>query len=96
LYRRLILEGMVRLHKAGKLQFFGDHADLIDFDALIRPLRRCRDKISGGWKLAFLCEYPVVFSKTTTWTTDLDPLFLRAVCVTHVEREAMKLSETGF
>ena len=43
LYRRLILEGLVRLHKAGKLQFFGDHADLTDrdaFDAFLKPLRK--------------------------------------------------------
>ncbi len=43
LYRRLILEGLTRLHKAVKLQFFGDHADLLDataFDAFLRPLRK--------------------------------------------------------
>ena len=43
LYRRLILEGLAKLHKAGKLQFFGDHADLIDrdaFDAFVKPLRK--------------------------------------------------------
>jgi len=43
LYRRLILEGLVRLHKAGKLQFFGDHAQLTDqaaFDAFLKPLRK--------------------------------------------------------
>ncbi|OUS33587.1 IS91 family transposase [Rhodobacterales bacterium 56_14_T64] len=43
LYRRLILEGLVKLHKAGKLRFFGDYADLIDrgaFDAVLAPLRK--------------------------------------------------------
>lgn len=43
LYRRLILEGLVRLHKAEKLQFFGDHAGLIDrgaFAAFLTPLRK--------------------------------------------------------
>lgn len=43
LYRRLILEGLVRLHEAGKLQFFGDHADLTDRDAFfgfLKPLRK--------------------------------------------------------
>jgi hypothetical protein len=43
LYRRFILEGLVRLHKAGKLQFFGDHAGLINrdaFDAFVKPLRK--------------------------------------------------------
>jgi len=43
LYRRLILEGLAKLHKAGKLQFFGEHAGLIDrntFDAFLKPLRQ--------------------------------------------------------
>jgi len=41
LYRRLILEGLTKLHKAGKLRFFGDHADLTDqdaFDTFLKPL----------------------------------------------------------
>ncbi len=43
LYRRLFLDGLARLHKAGKLHFFGDHARLADraaFDAFLRPLRK--------------------------------------------------------
>jgi len=43
LYQRLILEGLAKLHKAGKLQFFGDHAGLIDntvFDDFLDPLRK--------------------------------------------------------
>jgi hypothetical protein len=43
LYQRLILEGLAKLHKAGKLQFFGDHAGLIDntvFDDFLAPLRK--------------------------------------------------------
>tara|TARA_R110002167_G_scaffold146841_2_gene338542 strand:- start:19787 stop:20995 length:1209 start_codon:yes stop_codon:yes gene_type:complete len=43
LYRRLILEGLTKLHKAGKLQFFGEHAGLIDrntFDEFLKPLRQ--------------------------------------------------------
>jgi hypothetical protein len=43
LYRRLILEGLIKLHNAGKLQFFGDRVDLIDktvFDDFLRPLRK--------------------------------------------------------
>ena len=43
LYRRLILEGLSKLHKAGKLQFFGDHAELDDraaFDTFLQPLRK--------------------------------------------------------
>ena len=43
LYRRLILEGLTKLHKAGKLQFFGEHVGLIDrntFDVFLKPLRQ--------------------------------------------------------
>lgn len=37
LYRRLILEGLTKLHKAGKLQFFGEHAGLIDRNTFAGP-----------------------------------------------------------
>jgi hypothetical protein len=43
LYRRLILEGLLKLHKTGQLQFHGDHADLWDqdaFDVFLQPLRK--------------------------------------------------------
>ena len=43
LYRRLILEELAQLHKAGKLHFFGDHAGLADsaaFEAMLAPLRK--------------------------------------------------------
>ena len=43
LYQRLILDGLVKLHKAGKVYFFGDHAELADktiFDAFLNPLRK--------------------------------------------------------
>ncbi len=43
LYRRLILEELVRLHNAGKMRFFGDHAHLVNkpaFDAFLKPLRK--------------------------------------------------------
>ena len=43
LYRRLILDGLVKLHNAAKLRFFGDHADLVDataFATLLKPLRQ--------------------------------------------------------
>jgi len=43
LYRRLILEGLAKLHDAGKLHFFGDHIDLTDktvFDDFLKPLRK--------------------------------------------------------
>ena len=43
LFRRLILGGLAKLHKAGKLHFFGDHANLADrdtFNTLLKPLRQ--------------------------------------------------------
>jgi hypothetical protein len=43
LYRRLLLEGLAKLHSAGKLQFFGDHAELADpavFGAFLQALRK--------------------------------------------------------
>ena len=43
LFRRLFLEGLARLHKAGKLAFFGDLSELADpdiFAAHLAPLRK--------------------------------------------------------
>lgn len=43
LYRRIILEGLAKLHKAGELHFFGDYAELDDraaFDTFLQPLRK--------------------------------------------------------
>ncbi len=43
LFRRLFLAGLVKLHRDGRLAFFGDHAGLADrsaFDAFLDPLRR--------------------------------------------------------
>jgi hypothetical protein len=43
LFRRLFLEGLVKLHRQGCLAFFGDHAGLADraaFDAFLEPLRK--------------------------------------------------------
>jgi hypothetical protein len=43
LFRRLFLEGLVKLHREGRLAFFGDHAGLADrsaFDAFLDPLRK--------------------------------------------------------
>ena len=42
LYRRLVMDGLARLHGAGKLQFFDGHAKLVDraaFNAFLQPLR---------------------------------------------------------
>jgi len=43
LFRRLFLEGLIRLHKAGKLRFFGDLVELADpavFAAHLAPVRK--------------------------------------------------------
>ena len=43
LFRRLMLDGLAKLHKAGELQFFGAHAELADpvvFGAFVQPLRK--------------------------------------------------------
>ncbi len=43
LFRRRFLEGLAKLHRNGRLAFFGDHAGLADraaFDAFLEPLRR--------------------------------------------------------
>jgi len=43
LFRRLFLQGLTKLHRAGRLAFFGDHAglaDRTDFDAFLEPLRK--------------------------------------------------------
>jgi hypothetical protein len=42
LFRRLFLDGLARLHRDGRLAFFGEHAGLADraaFDAFLAPLR---------------------------------------------------------
>jgi Putative transposase/Transposase zinc-binding domain len=44
LFRRRLLEELLRVHQAGKLQFFGEHVALADaqaFKAWLTPLRRC-------------------------------------------------------
>ena len=44
LFRRRFLEELQRLHDAGKLRFFGEHAGLADAQAFTRwltPMRRC-------------------------------------------------------
>lgn len=43
LFRRLFLQGLAKLHRAGRLSFFGDHAGLSEpdaFDAMLAPLRK--------------------------------------------------------
>ena len=44
LFRRRLLEQLLRLHQGGKLQFLGEHVGLADADAFrawLAPLRRC-------------------------------------------------------
>jgi hypothetical protein len=44
LFRRRFLEQLEKLHRAGQLRFFGEHAALADpvaFEAWLAPLRRC-------------------------------------------------------
>ena len=44
LFRRLFLEKLSKAHHAGQLQFFGEHAPLVDtelFTDWIKPLRQC-------------------------------------------------------
>jgi hypothetical protein len=44
LFRRRFLEDLLRVHQAGKLQFFGEHAVLADamtFKTWLTPLRKC-------------------------------------------------------
>lgn len=44
LFRRRFLEGLEQLHRAGQLQFFGEHAALQDaevFSRWLTPMRRC-------------------------------------------------------
>jgi hypothetical protein len=48
LFRRLFLEGLDALHKAGRLVFLGDLASLADqraFDAALAPLRRSKRSV---------------------------------------------------
>ena len=67
LFRRLVLEMLAAAHAAGRLQFFGTHADLADpkaFAAFLTPLRRSEwvvysKKPFGGPEavLAYLSRY---------------------------------------
>ena len=44
LFRRRFLEELLRVHQAGKLQFFGEHAALADtlaFKTWLAPVRQC-------------------------------------------------------
>ena len=89
LYRRLILDGLIKLHKAGDLQFFGDHADLIDmtkFEATLAPLRKidwvvyAKEPFAGPRAvLAYLSRYThrVAISNSRLIRADADHVTLR-------------------
>jgi len=50
LFRRLFLTGLIELHAAGRLRFFGDHAGLSDLRAFTRhlaPLRNKKCRVGG-------------------------------------------------
>ena len=89
LYRRLILEGLVRLHNAGKLRFFGDHADLADttnFAAYLAPQRKidwvvyAKEPFAGPKAvLAYLSRYThrVAISNSRLIRADADHVTFR-------------------
>jgi len=89
LYRRLILEGLTRLHNAGKLQFFGDHADLIGrgaFNAFLKQLRKvewvvyAKEPFAGPKAvLAYLSRYThrVAISNSRLIRADADHVTFR-------------------
>jgi len=89
LYRRLILEGLVRLHHAGKLQFFGDRVDLADttnFAAFLAPLRKidwvvyAKEPFAGPKAvLAYLSRYThrVAISNSRLIRADADHVTFR-------------------
>ncbi|MEM0950371.1 MAG: IS91 family transposase [Pseudomonadota bacterium] len=89
LYRRLILEGLAKLHKAGKLQFFGDHAELADpaaFGAFLQPLHQtdwvvyAKEPFAGPKAvLAYLSRYThrVAISNSRLIKADADHVTFR-------------------
>ena len=89
LYRRLILDGLIKVHKAGDLQFFGDHADLIDmtkFEATLAPLSKidwvvyAKEPFAGPRAvLAYLSRYThrVAISNSRLIRADADHVTLR-------------------
>jgi hypothetical protein len=89
LYRRLILEGLAKLHKAGKLQFFGGHAGLAhatNFTAFLAPLRKidwvvyAKEPFAGPKAvLAYLSRYThrVAISNSRLIRADADHVTFR-------------------
>ena len=89
LFRRLFLEGLARLHKAGKLAFFGDLSKLADpdtFHAHLAPLRKADWVVYakppfGGPEavLAYLSQYThrVAISNHRLVSADADTVAFR-------------------
>jgi hypothetical protein len=89
LFRRLFLEGLVKLHRQGCLAFFGDHAglaDRADFDAFLEPLRKsewvvyAKEPFAGPEAvLAYLSRYThrVAISNSRLIRTDADSVTFR-------------------
>lgn len=89
LFRRLFLEGLVKLHREGRLAFFGEHAGLADsttFDAFLAPLRKsewvvyAKEPFAGPKAvLAYLSRYThrVAISNSRLISADADSVTFR-------------------
>ena len=89
LFRRLFLDGLTRLHRAGRLAFFGAHAGLADraaFDAFLAPLRKsewvvyAKEPFAGPKAvLAYLSRYThrVAISNSRLIAADADSVTFR-------------------
>ena len=89
LFRRLFLEGLMDLHRAGQLSFFGDHAGLTEtaaFKAFLTPFRKSERVVYakppfGGPEavLAYLSRYThrVAISNRRLVSADADTVAFR-------------------
>ena len=89
LFRRLFLQGLAKLHREGRLAFFGDHAELADkaaFNAFLNPLRKsewvvfAKEPFAGPKAvLAYLSRYThrVAISNSRLIRADADSVTLR-------------------
>ncbi len=89
LFRHRFLEGLAKLHRNGRLAFFGDHAGLADraaFDAFLEPLRKsewvvyAKEPFAGPEAvLAYLSRYThrVAISNSRLIRTGADSVTLR-------------------